>query len=171
MKGGDAANRRMRGDRESSVRPLYSLLTESLQDLSKISSRTVCRSARGSREKRKERQHNAREDRETLSPSPLIPLPSSLLPSIPFADASSKATEILEAPLCFWLLERVKIPAYKTLSESSEGVVEDVQETLYCANYSRLTTLSVREARSSFCPSQDIYISPNNLLKNSMIVR
>lgn len=55
--------------------------------------------------RRKERQHNAHEDRKTLSP-PYIP-----------SQTPSEATEILDAPLCFWLLERVKIPTCKTLSE------------------------------------------------------
>lgn len=133
----------MRGDRESSARPLYSLLTESLQDLSKISSRTVCRSARGSRRKRKERQHNAREDRETLSPSPLVPHPTPS-PWHTLRRRVFRSHRNLGGPLCFWLLERVKIPACKTLSESSEGVVEDVQETLYRANYSRLTAFPAK---------------------------
>lgn len=37
-------------------------------------------------------------------------------PCIP-SQTPSEATEILDAPLCFWLLKRVKIPACKTLSE------------------------------------------------------
>lgn len=118
--------RKRHGIRENarieSPRHLYSLLTKSLQDLSKISSRTVYRSVERAGERkrrgsggeggRKERQHNAREDRETLSP-PFLSLGLSQTPS--------EATEILEAPLCFWLPERVKIPPCKTLSECGEG--------------------------------------------------
>lgn len=37
-------------------------------------------------------------------------------PCVP-SQTSSEAPEILDAPLCFWLLERVKIPACKMLSE------------------------------------------------------
>lgn len=68
---------------------------------------------------RKERQHNAREDRETLSASSRTS-PVSLRPSTyreRERETPSEATEILEASLCFWLLERVKIPPRKTLSE------------------------------------------------------
>lgn len=112
--GRDAAHKENAG--VESPRHLYSLLTESLQDLSRISSRTVCRSVEsGTGRGRKERQHNAREDRETLSASSRAPPPP--LPKSPLAGEPSEATEILEASLCFWLLERVKIPPRKTLSE------------------------------------------------------
>lgn len=53
----------------------------------------------------------ARKARETLSPllaSLLYPPPSTA--TLPLLH---EATEILEIPLCFWLLERVKIPARK----------------------------------------------------------
>lgn len=82
---------------ESPRRDLYTLYSRNSSRISKISSRTVCKSARESREKRKERQHNAREDGETLSPLPHSSLSPSPCPYIPFADASSEATEILEA--------------------------------------------------------------------------
>lgn len=115
--------RKRRGTQENvrveSPRHLYSLLTESLQDLSKISSRTVCRSVEsGTGRGRKERQHNAREDRETLSTLSRAPLSTLFLPlPLLLSQTPSEATEILEASLCFWLLERVKIPPRKTLSE------------------------------------------------------
>lgn len=141
---------------ESPRRDLYILYSRNPSRISPRSLLALSAETRGGvgRRERRDSTMRARIARHCRPPrSFLIP---SLLRGIPFADASSEATEILEAPLCFWLLERVKIPACKTLSESSEGVVEDVQETLYRANYSRLTTFSAEEARSFVRSSHDI---------------
>jgi len=101
---------------EQSPRHLYSVLAKYHQDLSlslsfseSVLVCTECGGRDGEVRGRKERQHNAREDRET---SPSLP-PCHCIPS----QTAPEATEILEAPLCFWLLERVKIPPCKTLSE------------------------------------------------------
>lgn len=151
---------------ESPRRDLYTLYSRNSSRISPRSLLALSAKARGGvgRRERRDSTMRARIARHCRPPHSSLSPP--LRPYIPFVDASSEATEILEAPLCFWLLERVKIPACKTLSESSEGIVEDVQETLYRANYSRLMTFSVREAlyKVSSLPSQDV--SPPTIYSN-----
>lgn len=129
--------------RLESPRHLYSLLTESLQDLSEISSRTVCRSVEsGTGRGRKERQHNAREDRETLSaPSRAPPLPR---PPPPLADAFRSYRNL--GGFSLFLASRACENSTAQDAIGVRRVVEDVQETSCRANYLRLTTLPVRTA-------------------------
>lgn len=82
---------------------------------------------------RKERQHNAREDRETLSG-----------PLHPFADAFRSHRNL--GSFSLFLASRACENSTVQDAIGVRRVVEDVQETLYRANYLRLTTLPARTA-------------------------
>jgi len=107
-----AEERRGEGGQESArgrVLGIYTLAK--YQDLSlslslKISSRTACTEGGGGA--KGETAQCARGSRDIVALPPCRCIPS---------QTALEATEILEAPLCFWLLERVKIPSCKTLSE------------------------------------------------------
>lgn len=94
---------------------------------------------------RKERQHNAHEDRETLS--------SSLHP---FADAFRSHRNLG----CFSLFLASRACENSSVQDAirARGVVEDVQETSYRANYLKLTTLPVRSAQNSPRPPQNRFV-------------
>lgn len=109
------------------------MLRESVQDLGRISYRVLSVEMlrtrwRGMGVRGLETAQCARVDRETLSPT----LVASFSSSSPMPKSS-------RPPLCFYLLERVKIPTWKMRSKH-ERVVEDVQEAFYHANYSKSRT-------------------------------
>lgn len=154
---------------ESPRRDLYTLYSRNPSRISPRSLLALSAEASGGvgARERRDSTMRARIARHCHPPrSSLIP---SLLPWPTLRRRVFRSHRNLGGPLCFWLLERVKIPACKTLSESSEGVVEDVQETLYRANYSRLTAFPAKR-NARFLPRFHLKDIPLNLLPNLVIV-